>query len=221
MSNANRALADHRDSDRTLRVFMRCGQAIVYVGAFEADLSQPFYFTEPDGGEGVRNHRIVFRLVPAGTFADPRPEPPETTQEPSESAESQRPWFPAGQAFAQGRCSRSVPTPWPAVVLASCLAIAVTTWGWTSAPVRPAVTTWFLLLCPGMALVRLLPDRGLLLRLVLAVAASLALETLVATFMLEAKAWAPSATLGILLLITVGATALDLRERPLPRWAKG
>jgi hypothetical protein len=87
-------------------------------------------------------------------------------------------------------------------------------WAWTSAPVRPAVTTWFLLVCPGMALVRLLPDRGLMLRLVLAVATSLVLETLVATFMLEAKAWAPSAILGILLLITVAATVLDLRARP-------
>jgi len=62
--------------------------------------------------------------------------------------------------------------------------------------------------------VRLLPDRGRMHRLVLAVAAGLALETLVATFMLEAKVWSPSAILAILLLITIGATVLDLQTRP-------
>ena len=100
--------------------------------------------------------------------------------------------------------------PWPPVLLCSCAASALTTWGWTSSPLRPAITTWFLLVCPGMALVRLLPSRGALARLVLAVATSLTVETLVAEATLEAKAWSPSATLGLLIVLIVAASAVDL-----------
>jgi hypothetical protein len=229
-SNVNRAVAGHRDSDRTLRVFWRSGEVLIYAGAFQTDLREPFYFTEAEDREGAREERIVFRLIPAGavvenieTVAPAAVESEEEAAEPEALLSAEEPvagappgWLRAPAAAWVANSVRTVGArgPWPAIVLASCAAIALTTWAWTSAPVRPAVTTWFLLVCPGMALVRLLPDRGLMLRLVLAVATSLVLETLVATFMLEAKAWAPSATLGILLLITVAATVLDLRARP-------
>jgi hypothetical protein len=226
-SSASRAVLRHREAGRTIRVFWRSGDELVYAGAFQADPREPFYLTEARGRGGVTEQRIVFRLVPAGEVVEqvetPRlPEPPRASAPaaPARPQHPRRPRFAPGGSVAAGLHQLGVRGPWPAIVLASCAAIAVTTWAWTSAPVRPAVTTWFLLLCPGMALVRLLPDRGLLLRLVLAVAASLTLETFVATFMLEAKLWAPGATLGILLLITVAATALDLRERPLPRWGR-
>jgi hypothetical protein len=225
-SNANRALANHRSSGRVVRVFWRSGEQVFYAGEFETDLREPFYFVDGESGEGALERRIVFRLVPTGTRfemieAAPALTPHDEGAEPTEAAEQAMPSERRHQAALQAIRKVGVRGPWPMIVLASCAAIALTTWGWTSAPVRPVVTMWFLLLCPGMALVSLLPDRGLLLRLVLAVAASLALETLVATFMLEAKAWAPGATLVILLLITVAATALDLRERPLPRWVRG
>jgi hypothetical protein len=216
-SNANRALAGHRDSDRALRVFWRHGEDLVCAGAFETDLGEPAYLTE---------ERVVFRLIPAGSvvesFQTPAAAEPEQqitgAQDVGPAAVEPIPDALPGRLRRLGNRVRllGVRRPWPATMLASCAAIALTTWAWTSAPIRPAVTTWFLLVCPGMALVRLLPDRGLVLRLVLAVAASLALETLVATFMLEAKAWAPSGTLGILLLITVAATVLDLHGKARP-----
>jgi hypothetical protein len=217
-SNGNKALAGHRDSDRALRIFWRSGEELIYAGTFETDLGEPFRSTE---------ERIVFRLIPAGAVVENFLNAP-ATAEPKEKTAGAPDEVPAAEEripdALRERLRRlghsvrllGVRGPWPATVLASCAAIALTTWAWTSAPIRPAVTTWFLLVCPGMALVRLLPHRGLLLRLVLAVAASLTLETLVATFMLEAKAWTPSGTLGILLLITVGATVLDLRGRPSP-----
>ena len=112
--------------------------------------------------------------------------------------------------FARGLHFLGARGAWPPVLLGSCAAIALTTWGWTSSPLRPAVTTWFLLVCPGMALVRLLPSRGALARLMLAVATSLAVETLVAEATLEAKVWSPSATLGLLIVLIVAASAGDL-----------
>jgi hypothetical protein len=102
--------------------------------------------------------------------------------------------------------------PWALVLLASSVAVAITTYAWPSSPVRPAVTTWFLLVCPGMALVRLLPPRGAVTMLVLAVATSLALETLLAEAMLEANAWSPNATLGILLALTVAGAGIEWRR---------
>lgn len=101
--------------------------------------------------------------------------------------------------------------PWPSVLLASCAAVAVTTWGWSSSPARPAITAWFMLVCPGMALVRLLPYRGFLTRIVLAVAASLAIETCLAEIALETHAWSPGVTLGELIAITVAGVVLELR----------
>jgi hypothetical protein len=99
---------------------------------------------------------------------------------------------------------------WPFILLASCAAVAMTTYGWTSSPARPLVTTWFLLLCPGMALVRFLPQRGPLTLFVLAIATSLSLETLVAETMLEASLWSPRATLAILIALTAGGAVAQL-----------
>jgi hypothetical protein len=105
----------------------------------------------------------------------------------------------------------SARSAWPLVLLASAAAVAVTTYGWTSSPLRPLVTTWFLLICPGMALVRLLPNRGTLTRLVLAIATSLTLETLLAETMLEASAWSPRAALVVLIGITIVGSLIQLR----------
>ena len=114
----------------------------------------------------------------------------------------------------------AVPPPgsaWPLTLIASSAAVALTTYGWTSSPARPLVTTWFLLVCPGMALIRLLPRRGALTLAVLAIATSLSLETLIAETMLEASAWSPRSTLAILIVFTLaGALAQLPGVVPLP-----
>ena len=122
----------------------------------------------------------------------------------------------AGAAL-RAAVARAVPVltargPWPPVLLCSVLAVALTTWGWTSSPLRAAVTIWFLLVCPGMALVRLLPWRGTLLQIVLAVAAGLAVETVLAEAAVIAHLWSPGALLLLLFVITIGAVAVDLGE---------
>ena len=115
-------------------------------------------------------------------------------------------------AVARGVPVLTARGPWPPVLLCSVLAVALTTWGWTSSPLRAAVTIWFLLVCPGMALVRLLPWRGTLLQIVLAVAAGLAVETVLAEAAVIAHLWSPGALLLLLFVITIGAVAVDLGE---------
>lgn len=129
---------------------------------------------------------------------------------PSIALERRRRWeLPAVGALGPG-------SGWPLALLASSAAVALTTYGWTSSPLRPLVTTWFLLACPGIALVRLLPRRGALTVAVLAIATSLVLETLVAEAMLESHLWSPRSTLGVLLAVTVAGSVAQLRVRSVP-----
>jgi hypothetical protein len=102
---------------------------------------------------------------------------------------------------------------WPFVLFASCLAVAITTYGWTSSPLRPLVTTWFLLACPGLALILLLPRRGPVTLFVLAIATSVALETIVAEAMLETSIWSPRAALAVFIAVTFAGSALQLGRR--------
>jgi hypothetical protein len=202
LSNANRAVLEHRQAGRALRVFWRTGADLVYAGEFELDAGRPFYFVETHGSGGAVDRRIVFRLLPVEKIVHALNRAPERESPPVPRLR-----------LARSLDSLGARGPWPPVLLCSCAASALMTWGWMSSPLRPAVTTWFLLVCPGMALVRLLPSRGILAQLVLAVATSLTLETLVAEATLEAKVWSPSATLGLLIVLIVAALAGDLWAR--------
>ena len=59
---------------------------------------------------------------------------------------------------------------------------------------------------------RLLPPRGAVTMLVLAVATSLVLETLLAEVMLEATAWSPNAAVAVLIALTVAGAGIDWRR---------
>jgi hypothetical protein len=204
LSNANRAVLGHRQAGRALRVFWRTGADLVYAGEFELDTGQPSYFVKTRGSRGALERRIVFRLLPVGKIV----------HAPTRASDGDRRGPLVRLPRARSLNFLGARGPWPPVLLCSCAASALMTWGWMSSPLRPAVTTWFLLVCPGMALVRLLPSRGVLAQLVLAVATSLTLETLVAEATLEAKAWSPSATLGLLIVLIVAALAVDLWAPP-------
>jgi hypothetical protein len=85
----------------------------------------------------------------------------------------------------------------------------------TDSGVRAFVVIAFLLIGPGLAIVRLLQIRDSMTEAILAVAASLGLETVVATALLATGYWAPGVALGIVVVVTlvfVGAQAIDSRE---------
>ena len=67
---------------------------------------------------------------------------------------------------------------------------------------RAPVVLTFVLLCPGLAIVRLLDVPDVLTQLVLAVGLSLALAVLVPAILVYAGAWSPVAALIILIAIT-------------------
>ncbi len=88
--------------------------------------------------------------------------------------------------------------------------IAILTFGDLEVWLRAPVGLFFLLLCPGMAIVRLLETRDPVAELTLAIALSIALDVIVAGGLLYAGAWSPNAALGILMAITVGGVLLEL-----------
>ncbi len=75
-----------------------------------------------------------------------------------------------------------------------------------SMALRPLIVLWFLLVCPGMALVRFLRLREPIAEWTLAIAVSLVLDALVASVQLYAGRWSPILSLSILIeLCAVGA----------------
>ena len=95
----------------------------------------------------------------------------------------------------------------PTTVLLWALACGATVGYGLGNPVRSAVVLPFLCFGPGLALVPLLRIAGWA-GLTVAVGVSLALDELVPTAMIYARAWSPDATLAILVVLSVlGAAA--------------
>jgi hypothetical protein len=97
---------------------------------------------------------------------------------------------------------------WPAIIVGATLASAWVVYFDTAGLARAVITLGFLVICPGMAYVRLLRLSNAIHRVALAVALSLALDLLVSTVVLYVGAWSPLMILGILIeLSLVGAIA--------------
>jgi hypothetical protein len=79
---------------------------------------------------------------------------------------------------------------WPIIISASAFLLVIVTI--SGAAFRPLVAFWFLLICPGMAFVRLLHIEEFVAEFTLAIALSIALNTIVAESMVLAGAWSPN-----------------------------
>ena len=98
---------------------------------------------------------------------------------------------------------------WPVVLALSTLAAGVAVYGGLPGAIRAPVVLWFVLVCPGMALIRLVRLGSVAAELTLAVALSIALAVLVPSALLYADAWSPPLGLAILMALTTAATAAD------------
>jgi uncharacterized membrane protein len=77
-------------------------------------------------------------------------------------------------------------------------------------PFRAVMAFWFLLICPGMALVRFLRIGEPFAEVSIAIALSMAIDTIVAGTMLYAGAWSTSISLLVLIYISVGGAVIQL-----------
>ena len=92
---------------------------------------------------------------------------------------------------------------WPLSIIASAIAVNVVVLVDSQSVVRPLLVLWFMLICPGMAFVRLLRLKSMAVELSLATALSVALATILAGSLLYSGLWSPTAG-----LITLGCIAV-------------
>jgi hypothetical protein len=101
---------------------------------------------------------------------------------------------------------------WSIIIVLSAIAVALAIVADAGTPVRPLLVFWFLLVCPGMAFVRLLRIEERLIELVLAIALSVTLDTIVAEIMALNKIWSFRGGLFVLICLSLLGAALQMMQ---------
>jgi hypothetical protein len=99
---------------------------------------------------------------------------------------------------------------WPAAVAASALVLDLLALGSIHGPVRLLVTLWFLLVCTGMSFVPLLALPSFAIQLLVGVLMSLALDTIVATTIVEIGGLSTESALIVLEAVCLAGCAVQL-----------
>lgn len=97
-------------------------------------------------------------------------------------------------------------TDWPLIISTSAVLMVVLFF--TEAPFSAVVSLGFLLICPGMAFVRLLRIAERMTEVLLAIAFSIAIATIVSETMLLAGIWSPK--LGLLTLVGIALSGVAI-----------
>ena len=95
---------------------------------------------------------------------------------------------------------------WSLVILVTAIATAILGLAGQPGPIRPVVTMFFALTCPGMSLVRLLRLEDQLAELTLGIATSVAVAGLVGGVLLYYGLWSPQG--GLMILVAIALTGL-------------
>jgi hypothetical protein len=101
---------------------------------------------------------------------------------------------------------------WPVVVVFSSAALSALVLLDAGGPLRLVLALWFLLICTGMSFVPLFPIPAPATRLVAAVAASLAIDTIVVTTIVRTGGLSATSGLRVLVVVCLAGCALQLRR---------
>jgi hypothetical protein len=101
-------------------------------------------------------------------------------------------------------------TTWALISLLSAVAASLAMLLPLSAPWRPLITFWFLLFCPGLAVIPFFHFEDGMSEVVLALAFSIVLDTIVALTMVMAKIWSPFWGLSLIITLSVLAAFVQL-----------
>jgi uncharacterized membrane protein len=108
--------------------------------------------------------------------------------------------------------NKSLKWLWPIILIATSVVIVVLFLGNVHFFLRPIIALWFLLVCPGMAIVRIFTVHDNLLEWVMAMALSISLAGIFSTIQIYIHAWSPVVVLLILAGITVLGAIIQLRN---------
>jgi hypothetical protein len=103
---------------------------------------------------------------------------------------------------------------WWVVIIASAAATVFGIVSDTSSVLRTTLTFWFLLVCPGMAYIRLLRLNQPATELTLAVALSITIDTVVTLGQVLANAWSVRVSVSILIIISFAGVILQMLILP-------
>jgi hypothetical protein len=99
---------------------------------------------------------------------------------------------------------------WPIVITLSLIAAVSAIVADLPQPLRAAIVLWFIFVCPDMAFVRLLRLKEAWIEWVLAVALSMAIDLLVAAFILYVGLWSPVWILVVIAILTLAGVLFQL-----------
>ena len=99
---------------------------------------------------------------------------------------------------------------WPLIISTSGIVLMVLVLSNVQSPARVVIAVGFLMVCPGMAFVRLLDIGQSLIEWTLAVGLSIALVTLVAGVMIYAGVYTVERTLLLMILVTTIGVVLQI-----------
>ena len=114
--------------------------------------------------------------------------------------------------IAELRAAMTDELRWPVAIVLSSALLTALVWFGADGPLRLVLALWFLLVCTGMAFVPLfdIPARGP--RLVAAVAASIAIDTIVATAIVRIGGLSATSGLRVLVVVVLVGCGLQLRR---------
>ncbi len=98
---------------------------------------------------------------------------------------------------------------WPFVLLLSTILVGVTQMLYVPV-ITPLVMSWFFFVCPGIAIVGLLPVKQISIQVSLVFALSMAVNTLLAEFMAFTHFWSPTSALLLIAGISLGGAILQV-----------
>ena len=98
---------------------------------------------------------------------------------------------------------------WPSVLTISTAMTGAMFFSDFQSPLRPWLALWFLMVCPGMAVVRIFDVQEVLLEWVLAITLSVSLAGIVSTFQIYTHTWSPANALNILIGLTLGGVIIQ------------
>ena len=99
---------------------------------------------------------------------------------------------------------------WPAIIVILATGTGLLMYSDSRSLLRPVMALCFLLVCPGMSLMRLLHIHDSLTELTLAIALSMAIDAIVAAIMLYSASWSPQRSLNVLIGISIGGALLQV-----------
>lgn len=106
---------------------------------------------------------------------------------------------------------------WPLAIIVPTVVLNALVMGDISTPVRPVFAVWFISVCPGLALVRLLRLADGWSEMAVSLALSITLGVIVATCLVYTGWWSPKTGLAILSVISLGGALLQLYLTPTTR----